>query len=203
MYARNVCYIFHLLGSERACIADSGLGKLETESRDALTTLREWVETNFVVTPTALEKSTLVFGPGGSYYVRSPKGCIWNNLPPDLERAIHDTISTKGAPRLVGLGRDETWFALWDDDSHASNLKTHYDDLQKLLARDLRVEGDIRSVVLNTEDDQFFATLGSGGIHWRLFLQEDTMIQFRGMCCEYVERKQGKGRSLCPLTLRW
>ncbi|KAJ7459295.1 hypothetical protein FB451DRAFT_1506507 [Mycena latifolia] len=55
--------------------------------------------------------SSTVFGPGASYFSRSPSGFSWQNLPPELEDEIQNNL-LKRRPTTVALGVDKSYVSL-------------------------------------------------------------------------------------------
>ena len=79
----------------------------------------DWLSKNLIVSQEQLRGSTLVFGPGNSYYARTSKACLWNNLPPDLEERIVEEMTEGGLgpPKVMTLGTEGTWVVFWNNNT--------------------------------------------------------------------------------------
>ena len=136
----------------------------------------------------ALCQSTVTFGPHRSFYARTPKGCLWNNLPSGLEKHITEDMPTRGPPRAVTLGVAGTWVAFWDD-RIAWELENHYDDVHEVLSADTETTGGIKAVALSPTTDHYFVHCGNGALYWSIDLHGDALKTFKQKCYAYMQTK--------------
>ena len=138
-----------------------------------------------------LRKSTLVFGPGDSYYARTPDSYVWNNLPNDLETEILNEMGPEGLgpPIMVTLGISHTWVAFWDNGRRSWNLGGRYDDVHQCLSDESKSNDGIVSVTLSPYNDDFFIDYRNGFLHWRVNVNDKNMKKFREMCYEYMQTR--------------
>ena len=104
--------------------------KIHAENED----FRAWLAEN-IASQSDMVQSTVTFGPGDSYYARSPRAARWHDLPSDLEKEILGKKVQDGdsAPRMVALGKHGAWAALWPDGSCTWNLIKGYVSLHNTL----------------------------------------------------------------------
>jgi hypothetical protein len=172
-------------------------GTKSAESKgDAWKTLQDWISDNFTCDHDSLQKSTMVFGTGNSYYAKTPKGCLWNNLPRDLEQAISEHMTDRGPPSDVCLGVNETWAVFWDNGKFQWNLKTYYDTVHKHLSTDADDGVAVTRVVLDPYSSDFFVHLETGLVCWSVQFEEGARKSFVQRCQAYMqERAKEDGRT--------
>ena len=129
-----------------------------------------------------------MFGPNRSYYARSPEGCLWNNLPSDLNKKIHEYMPDKGLPQSIALGREGTWVAIWDE-SYAWELGDHYGDLGEFLAASNITRGGVKHVALHPVTEEYFVHDSNGMLYWHINRDEATMGHFKEVCYWYMQQR--------------
>ena len=138
-------------------------------------------------------QSTVVFGPGDSYYARSGKSCMWNNLPKDLETQIVKGMGQGkggGPPKTVTLGACRTWIAFWDNGRRSWNLGHNYNEVHERLLNDNRKIDDndsIVSITLSPYNDNFFIHYRNGHLQWRFSGDEEKRKNFRKIAFQYMQ----------------
>ncbi|MCJ1474288.1 hypothetical protein MMC13_002946 [Lambiella insularis] len=85
--------------------------------------LQTWLLEN-ITDKDDIVRSSLSFGPEGSYYARGPKMAKWHAIPRDLEKVIlaKRSTNTDNDPARVALGKNGAWIAMWPDGSSTWNL---------------------------------------------------------------------------------
>ncbi|KAJ7459293.1 hypothetical protein FB451DRAFT_1372027 [Mycena latifolia] len=114
--------------------------------------------------------SSTVFGPGASYFSRSPSGFSWQNLPPELEDEIQNTL-LKRRPTTVALGVDKSYVALYDDGSLSLELRGQYPLVEALLndTAERSRRRDIAYIALNPfVAGEYYVVYGDGSARWNL-----------------------------------
>ena len=145
-------------------------GIRENVSHDAYQMLAEWLPQNFGNDIAGFRKSSMTFGPGDSFYVRSPRGCLWNNLPASLEQIIVKQMekSGLGPPKMVSLGAGGTWVTTWDNKYYLWVLgNRNYDDVHEALKLTNKDQsGGIKYIALSPYEDAYFIHYKNGIINY-------------------------------------
>jgi hypothetical protein len=165
------------------------IGVISTTSQgDSWKTLQSWISDNFTCDHDALKNSTMVFGTGNTYFTKTPKGCLWNNIPDDLEKTIIDHMSDRGPPSDVCLGVHETWVVFWDNGKIQWNLRSSYDSVHEKLSEDT---GDITRLVLDPYSSDFFLHYRNGLVAWSVQFdtKNDTTKNFVQRCQAYMQER--------------
>ena len=186
MYNLKALHMFCLIPSL------TRIGILQSKISDPYATLLSWFSENMASSHEELRNSTVVFGPGESFYARTPKGCVWNNLPNDLETQIIDEMGEegRGPPKSVTLGMNRTWMAFWNDGIQSWNLRGHYDVVNECLNDDSKARGGIVSVTLSPYNDNFFIHHRDGFLRWKFGFDDEKLTQrFRKMCYTYMQTR--------------
>lgn len=117
-----------MLGSERQASYD----KLET-----------WLRT-YAATVMDMPQARVSLGPKGSYFASSPAGGVTSNGLPESFKLLFDPQQPGRVPKLVALGTNDTWFALWPDSNSSCSLGDDYPDLEILLRKHGKGGIDVR-----------------------------------------------------------
>ncbi|KAG7004254.1 abc drug exporter [Physcia stellaris] len=177
-----------------------------SSSKDPYSMLSSWIKPNFDgLNAEQLRKSTLTFGPGltpvkltkksviGSYYARTPRGCIWSNLPADLEKTVvHEMTreSGKGPPANITLGQQGAWVAFWNDGSYTWNLRGTYSRLDENLEAGNSDQGGIQMVTISPYNDDFVIHYRSGLIAWKISIADESYRKsFTKLCYGYMQER--------------
>jgi hypothetical protein len=189
----SVCYTLLMLPDSTHVF----VGIKSAESRgDAWKTLQDWISDNFTCDHDCLRNSTVVFGTGNTYYAKTPTGCLWNNIPHDLEKAISEHMTDRGPPSDVCLGVNETWAVLWDNGKIEWNLKSNYDTVHKHLSADADGGVAVTRIVLDPYSSDFFLHFKTGLICWSVQFEESGRKSFVQRCQAYMqERANEDGRT--------
>ncbi|MCJ1283029.1 hypothetical protein MMC26_002356 [Xylographa opegraphella] len=138
----------------------------ECTSHDAYQMLAKWLPQNFENDTAGFQKCNLTFGPGDSFYVRSPKGCLWNNLPASLEDIILKQMGKGGLgpPETVSLGAGKTWVTTWDGKHYLWMLGSHYynDVHEELKVNNKDHTGGINYIAISPYEDAYFIHFNNG-----------------------------------------
>ncbi|KAF2713903.1 hypothetical protein K504DRAFT_530811 [Pleomassaria siparia CBS 279.74] len=93
-----------------------------------------WVE-NLPTNLQDLKETRVYFGAGARYYAYSTKGCIWHDIPQKMEALLekrHEATATR--PRLVALGKADSFVLIWPDGTLDYDLCELYPDAEKALS---------------------------------------------------------------------
>ncbi|KAF2423407.1 hypothetical protein EJ08DRAFT_664416 [Tothia fuscella] len=126
-------------------------------------------------------KDNHLIGTGNTYYTRTPKGCLWNNIPIDLENTITEHMPDRGAPSNVCLGVNDTWVVFWDNGRIQWILKSYHNTVYEKLSRDTT----ITRPVLDPYSSDFFLHQKNGMIIWSVQFDEAS-----GARQEFIQRCQ-------------
>lgn len=80
----------------------------------------------------------------GSYFASSPAGGVTSNGLPESFKLLFDPQQPGRVPKLVALGTNDTWFALWPDSNSSCSLGDDYPDLEILLRKHGKGGIDVR-----------------------------------------------------------
>ncbi|MCJ1437810.1 hypothetical protein MMC27_007197 [Xylographa pallens] len=166
--------------------------KLKSLSRHSYQTLMDWISIHFSnVSIEQLRRSTVVFGPGKTYFARSAKGCLWNNLPADLEtRIIADMGEAgRGPPQHLTLGNEGTWVAFWNDGSFSWNLKSSYPRLHDHMEYNDPEEKGICSVFISPYGNFWVVHYRSGLLVWSVPMKGKSLEGFEQTCDRYMQER--------------
>ncbi|KAJ7459277.1 hypothetical protein FB451DRAFT_1563683 [Mycena latifolia] len=111
-----------------------------------------------------------VFGPGASYFSTSPRGFSWQNLPPELEDEIQNSLQCR-RPTTVALGVEKSYVALYDDGSISLELRGQYPLVEALLydTAERSRRRNIIYIALNPfVAGEYYAVYGDGSARWNL-----------------------------------
>jgi hypothetical protein len=166
-------------------------GKTTAESRgDAWKTLQDWISGNFTCDRDFLRHSVVVFGTGSTYFAKTPNGCLWNNIPSDLEATISEHMADRGPPSDVCLGVHQTWVAFWSNGSSQWNLKTYYGQVHERLSRDISSEWPrITRLVLDPYSSDYFMHTEDGRLSWSVQFDESARKSFVQRCRAYMQER--------------
>jgi hypothetical protein len=105
--------------------ADKEIGEEDKKAFDALSAMiAEQSSTR------GLQELKVVFGPGNSFYASAGQDMLWHNLPKAMVMHIEQRRSSKVAvPRVVALGSQGTWLAIWGKDDMKYELGPFYKTL--------------------------------------------------------------------------
>lgn len=167
-------------------------GALSAENRsDAWNTLKDWISDNMVCEYDQLRQSTVVFGTGNTFYAKTPRGCLWNNLPTDLVEEIVQELRKegKGAPRQVCLGCNDTWVAFYDDGTYSWNLDTYYDRVHDCLIDERKKNGAITALALDPYSSDYFLHQGNGICCWSVQFNSKVTREIKQRCQSYMQER--------------
>jgi hypothetical protein len=81
-----------------------------------------------------LEHIKIVFGPENSYFARWKDGVLWHNLPKTLVAQLKQREESKTPiPRIIALGSNGTWFAIWGKQDMVYDLKGQYKSMRETI----------------------------------------------------------------------
>ena len=137
--------------------------------------LLRWLGKNVSQKESSLYQSFVVFGPGATYFARSATACTWHDLPQRLENIILEKkedydkdkeLAVAGwIPRIVALGADDAWVAIWEDGRRASSLATTNGLVNDM--EDGPPTEEWEHIALNLHDaDDFFSCTKAGSLHF-------------------------------------
>ena len=155
--------------------------------------LAEWLRDNFENDTTAFRKCNLTFGPDDSFYVRSPKGCLWNNLPTSLEKKILEQMKqgSLGPPKMVSLGAGRTWVTTWDGENYSWALgNRYYDDVHEALKSNNKDRlGGINYVAISPYEDAYFLHFNNGMINYHSPLDDQADKDLKHFVFRYLQER--------------
>ncbi|MCJ1383425.1 hypothetical protein MMC17_006539 [Xylographa soralifera] len=155
--------------------------------------LSEWLTQNFEGDTTGFRKCYLTFGHDYSFFVRSPKGCLWNNLPASLEKMILNQMKQGGSgpPKMVSLGAGGTWVATWDGKYYLWVLVNHYyDGVHEALKENNndRSKG-INYIAISPYEDTYFIHFNNGMINYNSALNSQPEQELRHIIYRYMQER--------------
>lgn len=102
-------------------------------SAPTYSSLQMWLSEN-VNTEEEMLRTKVVFGAKSTYFAHNGRKCIYHDLPPRLHRFLMekkyalsdpDGDPSTWIPRIVALGADNTFIAIWHDGSKIAALSNH------------------------------------------------------------------------------
>lgn len=153
--------------------------------------LRTFLDDNVTPDIPSVLETYVVFGPGASYYARCGNECIWNDLPKDLEaklkrkktryeRSIESSAEdeeTKSTwiPRILALGADDHYFAVWDNDDYMNSLPESSGFTKSINKTNI---SNLVNVVLSpTESEYYFTLVEKGTIAYYMGMDRDGLAK--------------------------
>ena len=165
----------------------------ENTSHDAYQMLAEWLPQNLEDNIVGFRKCSLTFGPGDSFYVRSPKGCLWNNLPASLEDNILKQMGEGGLgpPKMVSLGARGTWVTTWDGKYYLWMLgNRYYNEVHEALKLNKKdYLGGIKYIAISPYEDAYFIHYNNGMINYSTSLAGQPDKDFKHFIFRYLQER--------------
>lgn len=154
------------------------------------TSLQHWLTEN-VNTEEEMLKTKVVFGAKSTYFAHNGKKCIYHDLPSPLHKfllekkyALSDPEGDPNAwiPRIVALGPENTFIAIWHDGSKIMALSSH--NSIALLRTELMATSDTKfpgkkyeNIVLSPfSSANYFRVKKTGHISWSMAASDETHL---------------------------
>lgn len=133
------------------------------------TELMRWLKNNVEHEEKALQQSSVVFGPNGSYFARSATMCIWHDIPDALQNKIDAVFpgidpDKKPIPDIVAFGAAGS-VVIWHPSAGKERIMVHTlpedhvllkNGINKLIAKEERL--DHMALSLSNKDNGFMCS---------------------------------------------
>lgn len=161
--------------------------------------LTQWLRTHVPHDHNDLSNSSLVFGTGASYFVKSAAACTWHDLPDRLDEYLRSKgaatfgsdgkVDVASIPRLIALGAEDDFIAVMEGGAHNWSLnRTHF------LSQRLREGQDVNTwecLALNPYNARdFFLCKDNGSVYMKYEdIDSVTCTNISGKILRYMQGK--------------